>query len=208
VPGLADPDKPGTVTIRMHVRDVVPGGHGEVNTGSNTAPLRGMPCHPAVEMRVRLARAERRHPGAGRWPGTGRPPGKGHGVKKRQQASTEALNKHAEDVALAGKFDELFEDAQQAEIKLREAQARRAPLIEQRPLAVALDSALTAVMRAAYAAQRAEIGPLGYDDRIYRRKAMARPAVHALTGEAERLLTLRENHRLNGIPPRPFEPAV
>ena len=96
-------------------------------------------------------------------------------MKKRQQPSSEALNKHAEDVALAGKFDELFEDAQQTEIKLREAQARRAPLTEQRPLAVALDSALTAVMRAAYAAQRAEIGPLGYDDRIYRRKAMARP---------------------------------
>lgn len=208
MPGLADPDKPGTVTIRTHVRDVVPGGHGEVDTGSNTAPPRGMPCHRAAEMRVRLARAQRRHPGCGRWPDTGRPSGKGHGVKKRQHPSSEALNKHADDVALAGKFDELFEDAQQAEIKLREAQARRAPLTEQRPLAVALDSALTAVMRAAYAAQRAAIGPLGYDDRIYRRKAMARPDVHALTAEAERLLTLRENHRLNGIPPRPLEPAV
>jgi hypothetical protein len=129
-------------------------------------------------------------------------------VKKRQQASSEALNKHAEDVALAGKFDDLYEDARQAEARLREAQARRAPLAEQRPLAVALDSALTAVMRAAYAAQRAEIGPLGYDDRIYRRKAMARPTVHALTAEAELLLTLRENHRLNGIPPEPLQPAV
>jgi hypothetical protein len=37
---------------------------------------------------------------------------------------------------------------------------------------------------------------------------MARPDVHALTAEAERLLTLRENHRLNGIPPAPLEPAV
>jgi hypothetical protein len=129
-------------------------------------------------------------------------------VKKRQQVSNEALSKHAEDVALAGKFDDLFEDARQAEIKLREAQARHAPLTEQRPLAVALDSALTAVMRAAYAAQRAEIGPRGYDDRIYRRKAMARPEVRALTAEAERLLTLRENHRLNGIPPQPLEPVV
>ncbi len=129
-------------------------------------------------------------------------------MKKRQQASSEALNKHAEDVALAGKFDDLYEDARQAEVRLREAQARRAPLAEQRPLAVALDSALTAVMRAAYAAQRAEIGPLGYDDRIYRRKAMARPTVHALTAEAELLLTLRENHRLNGIPPQPLQPAV
>lgn len=121
-------------------------------------------------------------------------------MKKRQHASSEALNKHAEDVALAGKFDELFEDAQQAEIKLREAQARRAPLTEQRPLAVALDSALTAVMRAAYAAQRAEIGPLGYDDRIYRRKAKATSPVKVWSAEAERLLTLRESHRLTGIP--------
>jgi hypothetical protein len=128
--------------------------------------------------------------------------------KRREKASTAALSKHADDVALAGKFDELFDDARQAEIRFREAQARHAPLTEQRPLAIELDSALTAVMRAAYAAQRAEIGPLGYDDRIYRRKAMARPAVHALTTEAERLLTLRENHRLNGIPPRPLEPVV
>ena len=129
-------------------------------------------------------------------------------MKKRQQVSSEALSKHADDVALAGKYDELYQDAQQAEVRLREAQARRAPLTEQRPLAVALDSALTDVMRAAYAAQRAAIGARGYEDRIYRRRAMARPDVHALTGEAERLLTLRENHRLNGIPPAPLEPAV
>ena len=58
-------------------------------------------------------------------------------------------------------------------------------------------------MRSAYAAVRAEIGPRGYDDRIYKRKAMATPAVHALNTEAERLLTLRETHRLTGIPPRP-----
>jgi hypothetical protein len=78
---------------------------------------------------------------------------------------------------------------------------------EVRRLAEDLDAALTAAMRAAYAAQRAEIGPRGYDDRIYRRKAKAKPQVHALTAEAERLLTLRENHRLNGIPSVPYEPA-
>ena len=33
------------------------------------------------------------------------------------------------------------------------------------------------------------------------------PRVHALTAEAEHLLTLRETHRLNGIPAVPFEPA-
>ena len=60
----------------------------------------------------------------------------------------------------------------------------------------------------AAAAQRAEIGPRGYEDRIYARKAKAKPAVRALTAEAERLLTLRENHRMNHIPEVPREPAV
>lgn len=129
-------------------------------------------------------------------------------MKKRQQVSSGAQTKYNDDVALAAKFDNLYEDARQSEARLREAQARHAPLTEQRPLAIELDSALTAVMRSAYAAQRAAIGPLGYDDRIYRRKGMARSDVHALTAEAERLLTLRENHRLNGIPPAPLEPAV
>ena len=129
-------------------------------------------------------------------------------MRKRQQVSTEALEKHAGDVALGGKFDELLAAARQAELEFRQAEARSASLTERRRLAIALDSALTAVMRSAFAAQRAEIGPLGYDDRIYRRKAMARPEVHALTAEAERLLTIRESHRLNGIPPAPLEPAV
>ena len=129
-------------------------------------------------------------------------------IGKRQQASDESQNRHSEDVALGDKFDGLYGEAQQAEARLREAQARHAPLTEQRPLAIELDSALTAVMRSAFAAQRAAIGPRGYEDRIYRRKAMARPDVHALTAEAERLLTLRENHRLNGIPPAPLQPAV
>jgi hypothetical protein len=129
-------------------------------------------------------------------------------IGKRQQVSNESQNRHSEDVALGDKFDGLYGEAQQAEARLREAQARHAPLTEQRPLAVELDSALTAVMRSAFAAQRAAIGPRGYEDRIYRRKAMARPDVHALTAEAERLLTLRENHRLNGIPPAPLQPAV
>ena len=62
-------------------------------------------------------------------------------------------------------------------------------------------------MQAAYAAQRAEIGPRGYDDRIFRRKAMAKPRVHALTAQAEHLLTLRETHRLNDIPAVEFEPS-
>ena len=57
------------------------------------------------------------------------------------------------------------------------------------------------------AVQRAEIGVRGYDDRIYRRKAKAKPHIHALTADAERLLTLRETHRLNDIPAVTFEPS-
>ncbi len=129
-------------------------------------------------------------------------------MRKRHEVSTEALNQHAQDLALAAEFDELLEAARQVDLEFRQAEARGVPLPERRRLALELDAALTAAMRAAYAAQRAAIGPRGYEDRIYRRKAKARPEVHALTAEAERLLTLRESHRLNGIPPAPLQPAV
>ena len=122
--------------------------------------------------------------------------------------SQEAANKHAADVAAAAERGKLLDAARAADTALREAEARRAPVTELHRLATELDAALTAAMHAAYAAQRAEIGPRGYEDRIYHRKAMAKPAVHALTAEAERLLTLRENHRLNRIPEVPHVPAV
>jgi len=125
----------------------------------------------------------------------------------RPKPSSEAEQLYKADLALAGRRTELLDAAQVAETKLRAAQARHAPEAELRPLAVNLDSALTAAMHAAYAAQRAEIGPRGYDDRIYRRKAKAKPRVHALTTEAEHLLTLRETHRLNDIPAVTFNPA-
>ena len=127
---------------------------------------------------------------------------------RRPKPSSEAEQLYKADLALAEHRGELLEAAREAEDRLRQAQARRAPVTEIRRLADELDAALTAAVRAAYAARRAAIGPLGYDDRIYRRKAMAKPQVHALTAEAEHLLTLRENHRLNGIPAVPFEPAV
>jgi hypothetical protein len=111
-------------------------------------------------------------------------------------------------VALAANFDSLLATAREAERLYRRAQATAAPAAEQYPLATALSGALTEAMRSAYAAQRAEIGPRGYEDRIYRRKAKARPEVHALTDEAERLLTLRETYQLTGFPARPEAPAL
>jgi hypothetical protein len=124
---------------------------------------------------------------------------------RRIQVSGKAEAEYAADVALAARFDELLARARAAEQALRAAQAGTTPAGQVYRLAVSFDAALTDAMRAAYAAQRAEIGPRGYDDRIYRRKAKARPAVHAWTDEAERLLTLRETHRLTGIPPRPID---
>ena len=126
---------------------------------------------------------------------------------RRPKPTEDALESFRADQALAAQRDDLLDAAREAEDKFRQAEFRRAPEPEVRKLAEELDAALTAAVRAAFAAERAEIGPLGYDDRIYRRKATAKPAVHALTAEAERLLTLRENHRLNHIPPVPYEPA-
>lgn len=122
--------------------------------------------------------------------------------------SQEAEDQHAADVALANKFSELLEAARTAEARLREAQARRAPLEEQRDLGQAFDAALTAAMRSAYAAQRAAIGARGYDDRIYRRKALATAPVKRWTAEADALLTLREAHLLGGIVRVPSSPAA
>jgi len=126
---------------------------------------------------------------------------------RRQKPSSEAEQKYAADAALAARRAELLDAASKAESQFRRGQAERVPSDELRRLALDLDSALTAAMHAAYAAQRAEIGPRGYDDRIYRRKARAKPQVHALTAEAERLLTLRETHRLNDIPAVMHEPG-
>jgi hypothetical protein len=122
---------------------------------------------------------------------------------KGRRPSREAMEKHAADAELAAQFPDLFRAAKDTEDALRRAQARHAPLPELRKLALALDAALTAAMRAAYATERAEIGPLGYDDWIFRRKAKAKPKVKMWLAEAERLLTLREEHRLSGIPPLP-----
>ena len=129
-------------------------------------------------------------------------------IAKRKPVSEDSLAKHAADVALAGQFDDLLAQARAAEDALRSAQADRASAADLRLLGKRLDEALTAVMRAAFAAERAEIGPRGYEDRIYRRKAMATTPVRAWTMEAQRLLTLRESHRLTGIARLPRRPAV
>jgi hypothetical protein len=129
-------------------------------------------------------------------------------IPRRKSASQEAEQKFAADQALAARFDELLAEARSAEQEMREAQAANAPLPERYRRAKRLDTVLTDAMRAAYAAERVAIGPLGYDDRIYRRKAKATSPVRVWSAEAERLLTLRESHRLTGIPPIPRSPVT
>jgi len=129
-------------------------------------------------------------------------------IAKRKTVSEEAATKHAADVALAGQFDDLLAEARADEDALHSAQADGSSLAELHLLGKRLDGSLTAVMRSAFAAERAAIGPRGYDDRIYRRKAMATTPVRAWTMEAQRLLTMRESHRLTGIVRLPRTPAV
>jgi hypothetical protein len=128
-------------------------------------------------------------------------------IPRRKPASPEAEQKFAADQAFAARFDERLAEARVAEKELRDAEAANAPLMERYRLAKRLDTALTDATRAAFAAERVAIGPLGYEDRIYRRKAKATGPVRIWSAEAERLLTLRESHRLTGIPPVPRSPS-
>lgn len=121
-----------------------------------------------------------------------------------RRVTPEAQERLAADRELAGTFPELLDRVTEADGALRDAQAAGRPADDVRGLAIELDTALTDAMRAAYARERVEIGPRGYDDRIYRRFRKARPYVKRWTTEAERLLTMRETHRLTGVPHLPI----
>lgn len=121
-----------------------------------------------------------------------------------RRVSPEARERLAADQDLAGRFPDLLDRAAELDRALRDAQAEGKPEDEVRALAVELDGALTDAMRAAYARQRVEIGVRGYDDRIYTRARKAKPNVRRWTAEAERLLTLREENRLTGVPSLPI----
>lgn len=121
-----------------------------------------------------------------------------------RRVSAEAQERRDADRELAGRFPELLDRAAELDGALRDAQAAGKPEDEVRAVAVDLDEALTDAMRAAYARERIEIGPRGYDDRLYRRARKARPHVRRWTAEAERLLTLREENQLTGVPSLPI----
>ncbi|WP_017611153.1 hypothetical protein [Nocardiopsis xinjiangensis] len=115
------------------------------------------------------------------------------------QGREEAKQRLAEDQERADRLPDLLRSVLRAQSALEAARVQRAPAEEVRHHGLELDTALTEAMRAAYAKERALVGPKGYTDRIHRRKRLAKPVVRRATEEAEELLTAREDHRLHGI---------
>lgn len=123
----------------------------------------------------------------------------------RPRVSREAEVRYLADREVGTGYGELLSKAREAEAALRQAQASHATVEELRLAGLALDRALTEALRAAEANQRATFGVKAYDDRIRRRKGKATPQGALWSAEVDRLRTLREEHRLTGIPrlPRP-----
>lgn len=118
---------------------------------------------------------------------------------RADHSRTQAHESLAADRERAAELPRLLKEVAAAEEALEAARERGASAEELHEKGIALDTALTEAMRAAYAEERVLIGPKGYQDRIHRRKRLARPQVRRATEVAERLLTARETHRLHGI---------
>ncbi|GII03396.1 hypothetical protein [Planobispora takensis] len=118
----------------------------------------------------------------------------------RPRVSREAEVRYHADQEVGKTFPELLEKARVAEAELRRVQATSTSVQELRAAGLVLDQVLTKALRAAEAAQRAAFGVRSYDDRISRRKARATPDGAMWKGEVDRLRTLREQHRLTGVP--------
>ncbi|WP_308169502.1 hypothetical protein [Acrocarpospora catenulata] len=122
--------------------------------------------------------------------------------------SREAEVRYHADQEAAKTYPALLETAREAERALRAKQAAHASGVELREAGVALDKAISAVLRAAESAQRATFGVKAYDDRIRRRKGRATPEGARWTDEVNRLRTLREEHRLTGVVRLPRQSAI
>lgn len=116
-----------------------------------------------------------------------------------KQSTVQARESLAADQESAQRLPELLRTVAEAQEALERARTWDAPVEELNQRGLDLDRALTEAMRAAYARERILVGAKGYEDRIHRRKRLARPQVREATRVAERLLTARETHRLHGI---------
>ncbi|MEU7893159.1 hypothetical protein AB0B45_09845 [Nonomuraea sp. NPDC049152] len=127
----------------------------------------------------------------------------------RPRVSREAEVRFHADLEISKSFPDLIAKARQAEAVVHDLNEADAPEMELRAAGLLFDKALTDALRAAEAGQRSTFGVKSYDDRIVRRKAKATPEGARWTAEVDKLRTLREDNRLNGIPrlPRPVPAA-
>ncbi|GAA1438153.1 hypothetical protein [Nocardiopsis tropica] len=116
-----------------------------------------------------------------------------------KQSTTQARESLEADRERAERLPELLRGVAEAQEALDAVRGSGASVVEVHERGVALDEALTEAMRAAYAKERTLVGLKGYQDRIHRRKGLARPQVREATQTAETLLTAREAHRMHGI---------
>lgn len=122
-----------------------------------------------------------------------------------RRVSQEVAERYAADKELAAGLRDRLADAQEAEDRLRSAQAEDRPYAEVGPLAVGYERALQAAILAADAAERVAMGPKSYEHgdagqrrgaQIAARRARAKPSVRPYTDELDRLRTLRERHKM------------
>jgi hypothetical protein len=122
-----------------------------------------------------------------------------------RKTSPEVAERYAADKELAAGLRDKLARAQEAEVRLRSAQAERRPYEEMRPLAIGFERALSDAIAAADAAERVAMGPKTYQQgdakqrrtaQIAARRARAKPSVRPYTDEVDRLRTLRETHKL------------
>jgi hypothetical protein len=122
-----------------------------------------------------------------------------------RKMSPEVAERYAADKELAAGLRDRLTDAQEAEGRLRSAQATRRPYGEVRELAIGYERALYTAILTADAAERVAMGTRTYEHgdagqrrsaQIAARRARAKPAVRPYTDEADRLRTLRETHKL------------
>lgn len=122
-----------------------------------------------------------------------------------RKPSPEVAERVAADKELAAGLRDRLADAQEAERRLRSAQAEHRPPGEARSLAAAYERALQTAILAASAAERVAMGPKTYEHgdahqrraaQIAARRARAKPSVRPYTDEVDRLRSLRERHKL------------
>ncbi|MDN3359464.1 plectin [Actinomadura sp. DC4] len=122
-----------------------------------------------------------------------------------RKTSPEVAERYAADKELAAGLSDRLDGAQEAEARLRSAQAERRPSGEVRPLAIGFERALYDAIAAADAAERVAMGTKTYEHgdakqrraaQIAARRARAKPSVRPYTDEVDRLRTLRETHKL------------